>query len=86
MTQSLLSKININFLDKRKIAYVVSSTILIVSLTSLSFQGLNQGVDFVGGRSYTVRFDQIINPSEVQSNLIKTLGSSEVKTLGEENQ
>ena len=53
LTQSLLSKININFLKKRKIAYIVSSTILIVSLTSLSFQGLNQGVDFVGGRSYT---------------------------------
>ena len=86
LTQSLLSNINISFLEKRIIAYFVSSITLILSLASLSFQGLNQGVDFVGGRSYTVRFDQIINPSEVQSNLIKTLGSAEVKTFGEENQ
>jgi SecD/SecF fusion protein len=52
----------------------------------LSFQGLNQGVDFVGGRSYTVRFDQIISPTEIQSSLIPGLGSAEVKTFGDENQ
>lgn len=86
LTQSLLSNINISFLEKRKIAYIVSGVILIISLVSLSLQGLNQGVDFVGGRSYTVRFDQIISPSEVQSNLINSLGSAEVKTFGEENQ
>ena len=86
LTQSLMSNVNISFLKKRKIAYIVSFIILTASFVSLSFQGLNQGVDFVGGRSYTVRFDQIINPSEVQSNLINTLGSTEVKTFGEENQ
>jgi SecD/SecF fusion protein len=57
-----------------------------ISLVSLSFQGLNQGVDFVGGRSYTVRFDQIVNPTEIQANLSKGLGSAQVKTFGEENQ
>ena len=71
---------------KIKIAYVVSGGVLALSLFSLSFQGLNQGVDFVGGRSYTVRFDQIISPSEIQSSLVSTLGSAEVKTFGEENQ
>jgi len=86
LTQSLMSNVNISFLKKRKIAYIVSFIILTASFVSLSFQGLNQGVDFLGGRSYTVRFDQIINPSEVQSNLINTLGSTEVKTFGEENQ
>ena len=86
LTQSLFSNINISFLQKRKIAYVISGSILVFSLLSLSFQGLNQGVDFVGGRSYTVRFDQIISPSEIQSSLTSTLGSAEVKTFGEENQ
>ena len=65
---------------------MVSGVVLILSLASLSFQGLNQGVDFVGGRSYTVRFDQIISPSEIQSSLVPSLGSAEVKTFGEENQ
>ena len=86
LTQSLFTNINISFLQKRKIAYIVSGIIVTVSLLSLSFQGLNQGVDFVGGRSYTVRFDQIISPSEIQSSLIPSLGSAEVKTFGEENQ
>ena len=86
LTQSLFTNINISFLQKRKIAYIVSGIILVFSLFSLSLQGLNQGVDFIGGRSYTVRFDQIISSSEVQSSLIPFLGSAEVKTFGEENQ
>ncbi len=86
LTQSLLSNINLSFLEKRKIAYVISSLILTTSLISLSFQGLNQGVDFVGGRSYTIRFDKIVSPNAVQSTLINTLGSAEVKTFGNENQ
>ena len=57
-----------------------------MSLGSLSFNGLNQGVDFVGGRSYTVRFDQIMNPSKVEKGLVDTFGSAEVKTFGEDNQ
>ena len=86
LTQSLFNNIKISFLQKRKIAYMVSGAFLVFSLLSLSFQGLNQGVDFVGGRSYTVRFDQIISPSEIQSSLMPSLGSAEVKTFGEENQ
>ena len=86
LTQSLFTNINISFLQKRKIAYLISGIVLVLSLVSLSFQGLNQGVDFVGGRSYTVRFDQIISPSEIQSSLAPSLGSAEVKTFGEENQ
>tara|TARA_S200000501_G_scaffold304010_1_gene291956 strand:+ start:4084 stop:7044 length:2961 start_codon:yes stop_codon:yes gene_type:complete len=86
LTQSLFSNINIRFLQKRKIAYIISGGILAFSLISLLSQGLNQGVDFVGGRSYIIRFDQIISPFEVQSSLVSSIGSSEVKTFGEENQ
>ena len=86
LTKSLFTNININFLQKRKVAYIISGVLIMISLVSLSFQGLNQGVDFVGGRSYTVRFDQIVNPTEIQANLSKGLGSAQVKTFGEENQ
>ena len=86
LTRSLFTNININFLQKRKVAYIISGVLIMISLVSLSFQGLNQGVDFVGGRSYTVRFDQIVNPTEIQANLSKGLGSAQVKTFGEENQ
>ena len=85
-TASLFSNINIPFLTKRKIAYAISSVMIVASLLSLTFQGLNQGVDFVGGRSYTVRFDQVVNPTEIKSTLDPVFGSVEVKTFGEANQ
>ena len=45
-----------------------------------------QGVDFVGGRSYVVRFENPINQIQVQQKLIESLGNAEVKTFGAENQ
>ncbi|MDA9365682.1 protein translocase subunit SecDF [Flavobacteriaceae bacterium] len=85
-TKGLLSNINISFLQRRKVAYIVSSILILVSLASLTFQGLNQGVDFVGGRSYTVRFEQPVNSTEIGAVLSNEFGSAEAKTFGEDNQ
>lgn len=86
VTRGLLSNINWVFLGKRKMAYGVSGILLLMSLGSLFTIGLNQGVDFVGGRSYTVRFENAVNPSEIESTLVDVFGSAEVKTFGEANQ
>ena len=59
---------------------------VVVSLISLLTQGLNQGVDFVGGRSYTVRFDQAVNPTDIERDLIAEFGSANAKTFGAANQ
>ena len=85
-TKEFLSNINLSFLQKRKIAYIISALLITISLISLFSKGLNQGVDFVGGRSYTVRFEDPVNPSEINSITNNVFGSSEVKTFGEENQ
>ena len=85
-TKGLLSNINISFLRRRKVAYFVSSILILMSLISLTYQGLNQGVDFVGGRSYTVRFEKPVNPTEIGSVLSNEFGSAEAKTFGEDNQ
>ena len=85
-TKGLFSNIKISFLQRRKVAYLVSSILILISLASLSFQGLNQGVDFVGGRSYTVRFDKPVNPTEIGGVLSNEFGSAEAKTFGEDNQ
>ena len=85
-TKGFLSDISIRFLQKRKVAYIISSILILISLTSLGYRGLNQGVDFVGGRSYTVRFEKAVNPTEISSLLTNEFGSVEVKTFGEENQ
>ncbi|MDO1513782.1 protein translocase subunit SecDF [Maribacter confluentis] len=88
LTKNLFKNINIDFLIKRKIAYVISAILVAVGLFSLFFgPGLQQGVDFVGGRSYTVRFEQPVNPSEIASELNTVFGSgTNVKTYGESNQ
>ena len=52
-----------------------------MSLGSLFTIGLNQGVDFVGGRSYTVRFENAVNPSEIESTLVDVFGSAKLKLL-----
>ena len=85
-TRGLFQNMSITFLEKRKTAYIVSGILIISSLASLSINGLNQGVDFVGGRSYTVRFDKIVNPTEIESVLVGAFGSVEAKTFGEDNQ
>tara|TARA_Y100000996_G_scaffold104646_1_gene76646 strand:+ start:4775 stop:7732 length:2958 start_codon:yes stop_codon:yes gene_type:complete len=85
-TKNLFSNFKISFIQLRKISYSFSTVFLFISIFSLASIGLNQGVDFVGGRSYTVRFENPINPSEIQKNLISEYGSAEVKTFGEANQ
>ncbi len=85
-TKNLFKNVSIEFLRKRKIAYVFSGIMILISLGSLFTIGLNQGVDFVGGRTYTVRFAKDVNSQEVQDNLIKTFGSAEAKTYGGDNQ
>ena len=86
LTKNILTKNTFEFLRKRKISYVVSGLLIAISLGSLLTVGLNQGVDFVGGRTYTVRFDKDVNSTEVEADLIEVFGSAEAKTYGGSNQ
>jgi SecD/SecF fusion protein len=86
LTKGLFKNININFLKKRKTAYVISTLIILGGLTSLFTTGLDQGIDFVGGRTYTVRFAQDVNAEEIGDAIHATFGSAEIKTIGGANQ
>ncbi len=68
-SEGVLKNVNINFIGKRKTAYIISGILILVSIISLSTKGLNQGVDFVGGRSYTVRFDQPVDVSDISTSV-----------------
>ena len=85
-TKNLFTNLKIKFLGKRKATYVISSILVLISLSSLLFQGLNQGVDFLGGRSYIVRFDKEVKSTDIESTLNDVFGSAEVKTFGASNQ
>jgi len=86
ITKNLFKNLSIEFLKKRKIAYIVSGAFILISLGSLLTEGLDQGVDFVGGRTYQVRFAQDVNASEITGVLTKVFGSADAKTFGESNQ
>ncbi|MDB4297455.1 protein translocase subunit SecDF [Flavobacteriaceae bacterium] len=86
-TKNWFTNIDIEFLKKRKAAYAVSAVVIAIGLGSLFTNGLNQGVDFIGGRTYTIRFDKVVNASDVAASLKAEFGSSpEVKTYGSNNQ
>lgn len=86
ITKNLFKNVNIDFLGKRKIAYVISGLLILASIGSLTTKGLDQGIDFVGGRTYQVRFAQSVSTEEVTSVLNDVFGSVEVKTIGGANQ
>ena len=86
LTNGLFRNMSIDFLKYRKMAYILSFVIISSGLFSLFNSGLDQGIDFVGGRTYTVRFDRDMNTEEVKSSTDKMFGSSEIKTIGSPNQ
>lgn len=87
ITRNWFKNLNIAFLRKQKIAFIVSSIFLLIGFVSLFTNGLNFGVDFNGGRTYTVRFEKPVSGPEVATALKVQFGSApEVKTFGAANQ
>ncbi len=87
ISKGWFQNINVEFLKKRKVAYIISGAIIIGGIISIFSIGLKQGVDFKGGRSYVVRFDQNMNATEVANTLKDAFGTApEVKSYGTANQ
>jgi len=86
LTKGLFRNVSIDFLKKRIFTYIFSAFFIIAGLVSLFTTGLDQGIDFVGGRTYTVRFAQDVSTDEVKLETNAIFGSSEVKTIGSANQ
>ena len=63
-TRNFLQNTKVDFIGKKKIAYIVSGALILISILSIGIKGFTYGVDFTGGRTYVVRFDQ---PAEVEA-------------------
>ena len=86
-TRNFLQNTHVDFLGKKKIAYIVSGTLIVISLVSIFTKGFTYGVDFTGGRTYVVRFDQPVSAEEVRAAAIAEFdGAVEVKQFGGESQ
>jgi SecD/SecF fusion protein len=87
ITKNWFKNINIDFLSKRKIAYIISGILVTIGFVSLMTQGLNYGVDFAGGRTYTIKFEKPVPPTKVAQALKGAFDAlPEVKTYGAPNQ
>ena len=86
-TNNMLSNTKIDFLKKRKIGYAISIIVIALGLVSIFTKGFSYGVDFSGGRTYIVRFDQDARTNEVRDVLADAFQtSSEVKQFGPSSQ
>lgn len=84
--KNALAGLNIDFMGKRKVAYIISTSIIVIGLGIAAINGLKFGVDFTGGRSYIVAFDEPVVSSDLKTGLDGEFdGSVEVKTYGSNN-
>ncbi len=87
MTENWLRNTKIKFLEKRRVAYIISGALIVLSIGSFFVRGLNYGIDFKGGRTYVVRFDEDVQVADVQAALTDVFQSApEVKIFGENDQ
>ncbi|MFW5757631.1 MAG: protein translocase subunit SecF, partial [Bacteroidota bacterium] len=87
ISKDVLTKVNFDFILVRKKFYILSAVVILLGIASFALRGLNFGVDFSGGRSYVVRFDQDVNTVDMRTALIDEFGEApEVKTFGPNNQ
>jgi SecD/SecF fusion protein len=88
VTKNWFRNVNIDFLRKRKVAYIISGLLIVASIGSLAVNKLNLGIDFTGGRTSIVRFEEPVNATEITEALSspEVFGSAEAKTYGSDNQ
>jgi len=93
ITKGAFKNINIDFIGKRKIFYIFSSIIILLGIGSLATRGLHFGVDFSGGRTYVVRFDETVDNEALRTALTDVFVDADgipytpqVKTFGNDNQ
>ena len=87
LTKNFLKNTSFDFIKARKVSYIVSGALILISLVSIFTKGFTYGVDFTGGRTYVVRFDQPVTAEQVREAAIAEFdGAVEVKQFGGESQ
>ena len=86
ISRNIFKNANFKFIEFRKYAYVLSALVLIMGVASF-FNGFDEGVEFAGGRSFTVKFDKAVNIEEVREELKGVFGEAPIiKTVDTKNQ
>jgi SecD/SecF fusion protein len=92
-TKNLFRNTWIDFIGKRKYAYIVSAILTVICIVSIATHGFKYGIDFTGGRNYVVRFDKDVKAEDVEDKLVALFktedgknSSVEAKTFGNSKQ
>jgi SecD/SecF fusion protein len=86
ISRSIFQKAQFKFIEYRKFAYGLSAVIFVLGVASF-FNGFDEGVEFAGGRSYTIKFDKPVNVEEVRNELKAVFGEAPIiKTVNSNNQ
>ena len=75
-SKNAFASINRDWLGKRKIAYMISGTILVLGIASMVIRGFDLGVDFKGGYSYNVEFAQPVEAQQIREALATPFGGT----------
>ncbi len=88
LTLGFLKNTKVKFLEKRNLFYIISGVVILFGIGSLATQGLKSGIDFSGGRTYVVRFQEDVSATDIQKSLADEFEGAhvEVKTFGGDNQ
>ena len=86
-TKGALSGLSVDWMSKRKVAYLFSSVLVLLSLVSIFTRGFEFGVDFKGGYSYNIQFSESVNPEELRKELTTAFygNTPVVKSIDSEN-
>lgn len=69
LSRNFLSHPKVNFLGQWKGAAAVWVTLIVIGIASLAIRGMNQGIDFSGGRNYVVQFDKNVDRAAIENRL-----------------
>ncbi|MDE6444121.1 MAG: protein translocase subunit SecF, partial [Muribaculaceae bacterium] len=73
ISRNFLANTHVNFLKQAKPVAAFWLFLIVISIASLVFRGMNQGIDFSGGRNYVVQFEKDVDPSAIQARLLDAL-------------
>lgn len=87
LTKNWFTGFHFDFIGIKKWSYVFSSLVVVVSCVSFYFNGLDEGVDFVGGRTFQVKFEKPVESTIVSEELSAAFGTTvEAKVFGSDDQ
>jgi SecD/SecF fusion protein len=83
LTKNWFKDNHFDFVSQRRRFYIISAVIIVIGVGSFIFKGFGLGIDFKGGRSYVVRFENSVDADDLRTIMDTELGSTtEVKTFG----